>query len=150
MGSIGAELLGPGAPRIVGLSEDTSCFVSLAYFESTEPLCDFVVHEVAHILHNTKRRMVGLPYTRHRERMLDIDFRKRETFALACEAYSYLLDRAQRPADRISLAREHGNEAQVPDSAIDSEELIDIVSGAAASRTGWTVIRKRCAPSAGS
>lgn len=149
LGSVGAELLGPDAPHIVGLSEETTCFVSLAYFESPEPFSDFVVHEVAHIFHNAKRRVVGLPFTRRREWLLDIDFRRRETFALASEVYSYILERAKRPADRISLAREYGDVAQVPDRDIDSGELIDIVSEAAAGRAGWKVIRERCAPSAG-
>ena len=49
LGSVGAELLGPDAPRIVGLSEGTTCFVSAAYLDSTDPFSDFVVHEVAHL-----------------------------------------------------------------------------------------------------
>ncbi len=146
LGGMGAELLGPDAPQIVGLSEETNCFVSLAYFESTDPFSDFVVHEVAHIFHNTKRQVVGLPYTRRREWMLDIDFRKRETFALACEVYSRILERATRPADRMSLVRAYGKEAQVPEGDVDSGELVDIVTEAAASRAGWKVILKRCAP----
>ena len=32
LGSMGAPLLGPDAPKIVGLSEETTCYVSLAYF----------------------------------------------------------------------------------------------------------------------
>jgi hypothetical protein len=32
LGSLDAELLGPDAPRIVGLSAETTCFVSLSYF----------------------------------------------------------------------------------------------------------------------
>ncbi len=146
LGSMGAELLGPDAPHIVGLSEETTCFVSLEYFETTDPFSDFVVHEVAHIFHNTKRQVVGLPCTRRREWMLDIYYRKRETFALACEVYSRILERATRPADRMSLVREYGKEAQVPERDVDSVELIDIVTEAAASRAGWKVILKRCAP----
>ena len=122
------------------------CFVSLAYFESTDPFSDFVVHEVAHVFHNTRRRIVGLPSTRRTEWMLAIDFRKRETFALACEVYSCILERATVPADRMSLARDYGNEAHLPKRAVDSGELIDIIGEAAASRAGWKIILKRCAP----
>lgn len=32
LGSIGAELLAEDAPRIVGLSEETTCYVSTEYF----------------------------------------------------------------------------------------------------------------------
>ena len=44
-----------------------------------------------------ERRTVGLPETRQREWLLDIDFRKRETFAYACEAYSRILEPAPIP-----------------------------------------------------
>ena len=40
-----------------------------------------MVHEVAHIFHNCKRRNAGLPETRRKEWLLDIEFRKRETLA---------------------------------------------------------------------
>ena len=81
LGSIGAEPLGEGAPAIVGLSEETTCFVALEYFSESDPFADFVVHEMAHMFHNCKRDTVGLPVTRRREWLLDIDYVKRETFA---------------------------------------------------------------------
>ncbi len=86
--SVGAEAIAEDAPRLVGLSQETTCFVSPAYFSENDPFEDFVVHEAAHIFHNCKRETVGLPQTRTREWLLDIDFRKRETFAYSCEAYS--------------------------------------------------------------
>jgi hypothetical protein len=46
---MGAPLLGPDAPKIVGLTEETTCYVSLAYFREGDPFADFVVHEAAHI-----------------------------------------------------------------------------------------------------
>jgi hypothetical protein len=53
--SVGAELLGKTAPHLVGLSEETTCYVSPKYFLSRdEPFDDFVVHEAAHIFHNCK------------------------------------------------------------------------------------------------
>jgi hypothetical protein len=55
----------------------------LDYFRHEDPFADFVVHEIAHIFHNCKRRAAGLPETRMRDWLLDIDFRKRETFAYA-------------------------------------------------------------------
>jgi hypothetical protein len=88
LGSVGAELLAEDAPRIVGLSAETTCFVSLDYFTETNRFADFVVHEAAHVFHNCKRRTVGLPETRRREWLLEIAFQKRETFAYACEAFS--------------------------------------------------------------
>ncbi len=65
----------------MGRSEETTCFVSLKYFKMKDPFADFVVHEAAHIFHNCKRHTVRLPETRKREWLLDIQYRKRETFA---------------------------------------------------------------------
>ena len=50
--SVGAELLGPEAPRVVGISEETTCYVSPDYFAEDDPFADFIVHEAAHIFHN--------------------------------------------------------------------------------------------------
>ncbi|NUQ73380.1 MAG: hypothetical protein HUU21_07480 [Polyangiaceae bacterium] len=66
LGSIDADLLGEDAPSIVGLSEGTTCFVSLTYFTEANRFADFLVHEAAHVFHNCKRRTIGLPETRYR------------------------------------------------------------------------------------
>jgi hypothetical protein len=58
LGSLDAELLAEDAPRIVGLSEETTCFVSLDYFAETHRFADFIVHEAAHVFHNCERRTV--------------------------------------------------------------------------------------------
>ena len=39
------------------------------------------------LFHNCMRRTIGLAETKGREWLLDIEYRKRETFAYACEAY---------------------------------------------------------------
>lgn len=41
--------------------------------------------------------------TRRREWLLDIDFRKRETFAHACETYNRILELGDTPAARTAL-----------------------------------------------
>ena len=41
-----AKLLGKEAPRLVGISEETTCYVSPAYFTEDDPFGDFIVHEV--------------------------------------------------------------------------------------------------------
>ena len=43
--SVGAKLLGKRAVRIVGLSEETTCYVSPEYFAEDDPFADFIVHE---------------------------------------------------------------------------------------------------------
>jgi len=95
---VGAKLLGDDAPRIVGISEGTTCYVSPDYFAEDDPFADFVVHEAAHIFHNCKRRTMGLRDTRTREWLLDIEFRKRETFVYSCEAYACIAARAKSPS----------------------------------------------------
>ena len=145
LASVGADLLGERAPRIVGLSEGTTCFVSPQYFDERDPFADFVVHEAAHIFHNCKRRTVGLPGTRAKEWLLDIEFGKRETFAYSCEAYSRIQERATSPAHRRALADEYASTVRITDKEADSAEVASIVRDAAAARNGWKVIRARCA-----
>lgn len=146
LGSIGAEPLGEGAPAIVGLSEETTCFVSVQYFSESEPFADFVVHEVAHVFHNCKRDTVGLSVTRRREWLLDIDYRKRETFAYACEAYARIVGQARDLAGRAALARAYGRDGRIAEARVDPAEVADILREACPRRNGWKVILARCAP----
>ena len=137
---------GKGAPAIVGLSEETTCFVSLQYFSESDPFADFVVHEVAHIFHNCKRDTVGLPVTRRREWLLDIDYVKRETFAYSCEAYARIVERTRDLTGRDALAREYGREVHISEVRVDPAEVADILREAAPRRNGWKVdTRTLCA-----
>ena len=144
--SVGAEAIAEDAPRLVGLSQETTCFVSPAYFSENDPFEDFVVHEAAHIFHNCKRATVGLPQTRTREWLLDIDFRKRETFAYSCEAYSCILEAAASPAERRAAVDEFARDCNVPDDRVEATEVASILREAAAVRNGWKVILARCSP----
>ncbi len=47
LSSFHAELLSDDAPHILGLSEETSCYVSVEYFTGSGRFADFVVHEAA-------------------------------------------------------------------------------------------------------
>ena len=144
--SVGAELLGEQAPRVVGISEETTCYVSSAYFAEDDPFADFVVHEAAHIFHNCKRRTIGLRETRTKEWLLDIEFRQRETFAYSCEAYARIVARAHRLAERQALAVEYGAERRISEARVDPAEVANIVVEAARARNGWKAILARCAP----
>jgi len=146
LASVGAELLAEDAPRLVGLSEEISCYVSPEYFTEGDPFADFIVHETAHMFHNCKRITLGLRETRTKEWLLDIEFRKRETFAYACEAYARLLERGKCPAERLALAEAYGSEVRISDERVDAGEVTSIVRKAAAARNGWKVILARCAP----
>jgi DNA-binding XRE family transcriptional regulator len=105
LASLRAKLLGKDAPDIVGLSESTTCYVSMTYFKEDDQFADFVVHEAAHNFHNCKRRTIGLPETRRREWLLPIEYRMRETFAYSCEAYARILERATTPTERVKQRR---------------------------------------------
>ncbi len=112
--SVGAKLLGKKAARIVGMSEETTCYVSPDYFaEDDDPFADFIVHEAAHIFHNCKRRTLGLRETRTKEWLLDIEFLKRETFAYSCEAYARIVARAKNPTERALAERLEGDLGEV-------------------------------------
>jgi len=97
-----------------------------------------------HKFHNCKRRSAGLPQTRRNEWLLDIAFRKRETFAYACEFYSLILQRPAEAVLRRHLAAGLVSSWAVSDDRVDAQELADIVLEAAASRAGWKVILRRC------
>jgi hypothetical protein len=146
LGSLGAELLAEGAPRIVGLSAETTCFVSLEYFTETNPFADFIVHEAAHVFHNCKRLTVGLPETRRREWLLDIDFRKRETFAYGCEAFSRVVELCPKIKDRPAMIEDYAQTFMLGDEHVDHDELVDVLREAARARNGWKHILARCAP----
>ena len=146
LASADAPLLSAVAPSIIGLSEETTCYVSANYFHDSKRFDDVVVHEAAHIFHNCKREMIGLPEIRGHEWLLEIDFAKRETFAYACEAYSRLVTLGSRRADRIMLLAELVQAPPVPDDRVDLDEYLDILREAIAARNGWKRILKRCAP----
>jgi hypothetical protein len=146
LGSFDAELLGPDAPQILGISDHTTCYVTPSCLDEDEPFADYIVHEVAHIFHNCKRETVGLPHTRRREWLLDIEYRKRETFAYACEAFSRIVERARKPGERAALVEAFAVDFRPSESRIDAAEVSDILREAASGRNGWRRILDRCAP----
>jgi hypothetical protein len=147
LNSVDAPLLGEDAPRIVGLSAHTTFYVSALYFEEDEPFDDFVVHEAAHVFHNCKRGTLGLPEKRRAPWLLMIDFRHRELFAYACEAYSRIVSRARNRRERLALAAEYGELLPVSVAAgTDGAAIAEVVLDAAGARQGWKRILARCAP----
>jgi hypothetical protein len=146
LASVGADMLSQDARAIVGLSEETTCYVSVEYFRDHDPCADYVVHEAAHIFHNCKRATVGLPETRRREWLLDIDFGQRETFAYACEAYSRILTLGHTRAERQAALAAHGDGPVPGHGSVDTEEYLDILGEAVEARNGWKRILQRCAP----
>jgi hypothetical protein len=146
LASLGAELLAKDAPHLVGLSEEITCYISPEYFAEDDPFADFIVHEVAHVFHNCKRATLGLRETRTKQWLLDIEYRKRETFAYACEAYARVFERSKRSAERLALAEEYGSTVRISEERVDAGEVASIVREAAVARNGWKVILARCAP----
>lgn len=146
LASLGVEPLEEGWPHLVGMSEETTCYVSPEYFARNDPFDEFIVHEAAHIFHNCKRTAAGLRTTRSKEWLLDIEYRKRETFAYSCEAYARVLERGKNAFERRSLAEQYARTARISDERVDTAEVAGIVQAAAAARNGWKLILMRCAP----
>lgn len=144
LGSFNGELLSDDAPQIVGLSEATTCYVSVAYFREESRFDDFVVHEAAHIFHNCKRETIGLREIRGREWLLDIDFAKRETFAYACEVYSRIIEFGNGPGGRQTLLSQFVQGPMPAPGEVDAGEYVDILGEAVAARNGWKRILERC------
>jgi hypothetical protein len=147
LGSFGAERLGTDAPRIVGLSVGTTCYVSANYSHQESRFADFVVHEAAHVFHNCKRRTIGLERARQQEWLLEIQFEKRETFAYACEAYSRILALSRVAGEREGLLDELSREPMPFDDRVDPNEYLEILAGAVAVKDGWKYILRRCSSS---
>ena len=146
LASVDAELLAEDAPNLVGLSEGTTCYLSANYFDATGRFDDFLIHEVAHIFHNCKRRLLGLRETRQREWLLEIDFSKRETFAYACETYSRIHEVGGGLQARQSLLAEYGQGPMPADDRVEVDEYLDILREAVVARNGWKRILDRCSP----
>ncbi len=147
LGSVGADVLGPDAEPLVGLSEETTCYVSMEYFDQNDRFADFIVHEAAHIFHNCKRETIGLPETRTREWLQDIDFKRRETFAYACEAYSRILELGATRLARFELLDELLAGDVPSDPRIDRDCYVDVLRRAVTARNGWKRIRDGCSSS---
>ena len=146
LASVGASLLSAEAPGLVGLSEETTCYVSIAYFRELGRFEDFIVHEAAHIFHNCKRHTMGLPESSAREWPLDIAYDKRETFAYSCEAFSRIVELGGTRQARLALVRELAD-GHVPETdRFDAQEYVSILTEAAGARNGWKHILSRCAP----
>lgn len=143
--SIRADLLGPDSMRIVGLSQETTCYVSTEYLGGRGKFDDFIVHEAGHVFHNWKREYAGLPFTRQKEWLLDIAFAKRETFAWSCEVYARILEQSRSLAERVGLVEEYAKHPST-DEQVDAAEHVDILREAVRARNGWKRILARCAP----
>ena len=143
--SCGAAALSTDARLIVGLSEETTCFVTSEYFGAQDRFADFVVHEAAHIFHNCKRRTIGLSGTARREWLLEIAYQKRETFAYSCETYSRILELGKGTAARRDLLQEVEDGPMPPDDRVDPREYLDILRVAVEAGNGWKRILQRCA-----
>jgi hypothetical protein len=144
--SLGVSCLSLQARHIVGLSQETTCYVSMSYFHETDPFADFVVHEAAHVFHNCKRTATGVGGSRRHEYLLNIDYFKRETFAYACEAYSRIRLMATGTKDRKEALQRHAEALQPPDDRVDHDEYLDILAEAVRARNSWQRILLRCAP----
>lgn len=146
--SIGAEPLSSSADGLLGLSENQRCYVSLRYFEDLEAdtFTDYVVHEAAHLLHNNKRRYLALPERGRSEWLLDLDFRKRELFAYACEFWSRISASAQARKDRMALIDELSPRLENFESEFDADEMEDMLRAVARARYPWRVLARACKP----
>ena len=144
----GSDLLSTEAVPIVGLSEETTCYLSLDYFngQDEDPFSDYLVHEAAHVFHNCKRETVGLKETRTKDFLLDIDFRKRELFAYSCEAYSRIVSMEALPKARRLALQRHFKGPLPSRNVVDRQDYLDILTDALTARNGWKWILKECAP----
>ena len=70
------------------------------------PIAMSFVHEAAHLLHYLKPEHYGLHVRRGQERFVDVEFRHRELFAYACEAYSRVVLQGEAEKEDL-VCRQH-------------------------------------------
>ncbi len=145
--SIDAEPISSEAPSIVGMSVGTKCYVSMSYFDQTQPFDDYVVHEAAHLFHNSKRELIGLPFSRKTEWLLPIAFSKRELFAYSCEVYSRILVISKDKRERLLEFEKAKDSFRPDDERVDPDQLFFILREAVEARAGWKTILSHCATS---
>jgi hypothetical protein len=116
------------------------------YFDERDAFADYVVHECAHIFHNTKGATLGLARPPRREWLLDISFDHRETFAYCCEAYRRIIEQASSIRERLALVQKRAKRRRPPNLEVDFAEYLDILRDAVSARNGWKRILARCAP----
>ncbi|MEO8269960.1 MAG: hypothetical protein ABI557_09575 [Aureliella sp.] len=145
--SIGAGAISDQAPPIVGFSENTTCYILLAYFldDSCTPFSDYVVHEAAHVFHNSRRRDAGLKGKKEDDWLLPIEFSKRENFAYTCEAYSRICELSKHLPARRTMLEELKLLPPPPDKRVDSAEYTELLTNAVNRRNGWKAILEGCA-----
>lgn len=123
-----------------GLSGGEFAHVRWSAYETTDPYSDVIVHEAAHLLHYLKPEHFGLHVRRGQERFVDVEFRHRELFSFACEAFSRVILQGERKS-RISFAERMREIAfSFPGEYV--EEVAALVLTAARARNGWRVIRE--------
>jgi len=145
--SIDAEPISSEAPSIVGMSVGTKCYVSMSYFDQSQPFDDYVVHEAAHLFHNSKREPIGLPTSRKSEWLLPIAFIKRELFAYSCEVYSRILLLSKDKRERLLEFEKAKDSFRPDDERVDPDQLFFILGEAVKARAGWKTILSHCATS---
>lgn len=123
-----------------GLSAGEFAHVRSSALLIDDPYSDVVVHEAAHLLHYLKPEHYGLHVRRGQERFVDVEFRHRELFAYACEAYSRVVLQGER-RKRISFADKMRADA-FSFARDEFESVVELVIAGAAARNGWRVIRK--------
>lgn len=122
-----------------GLAGDFA-HVRWSAYQTKDPYSDVVVHEAAHLLHYLKPRNFGLHVRRHQERFVDIEFRHRELFAYACEAYARVVHHGERRF-RIAFAEKMADAAfSFPRGQL--EEVVALVLSATRARNGWRLIQE--------
>jgi hypothetical protein len=123
-----------------GMSAGEFAHVRWSAYGTKDPYSDVVVHEAAHLLHYLKPEHYGLHVRRGQERFVDVEFRHRELFAFACEAYSRVILQGDR-SSRIAFADRMREEAfSFPQDCLN--EVVELVAAAAHARNGWRVIRE--------
>jgi hypothetical protein len=132
--------LGVTALEWVGVANGDLAHIKRSSRHSDDPYADVVVHEAAHLLHSLKPARLGLRPRHGQERFVDVEFRHRELFAHACEAYTRISGIKGRQA-RLTFADSMERDA-VSFPREERAAVASLVRDAAGARNGWKVIQR--------
>jgi len=119
--SVGARLLAQGAPRLVGISEETKCFVSVEYFG--ENLSRISLSTSCPYLSQLQTSRPGFP--RDVEEGVATQYRIHEArdFRVCLRSILVRVAAGKGPAERRALAEEYSRRKHISEERVDTAEV---------------------------
>ncbi len=142
----------PCLKNILGKSSGLKCYISYHYFDDTDTIEEFIVHECAHFFHNIKYKYIGIERRNDEERLVEIAFRNRELFAYSIEFYTRIKFLLSVCEDKSHIKNKLKGQllAELEDYQIpihndnSPDDVRSLVKQALRKRNGWKWLVREC------